>query len=234
MPWQSCPAASAVEATNHTVDNTMMRKMTNTQMLSSSEKCITDACCLHWLETLWVDVQAGKKAKQGLPSSSHALKKCEFGLAFKVKGAVRRSALWRLRGAPTPSTPAHSGVGPKLNQVSPFPSYVRAGWVNLLHLSCKLVDCTDAFQASSHYARGLWVAVVTKYHCVQSGPVLGSAWLHRLQTRCRQAHAAGVMVINRHSHQLAAMTFWSCSCDFQNNHSTPNNIVIVWGKRLLP
>ncbi|KAL3144669.1 regulator of ime2 [Trebouxia sp. C0009 RCD-2024] len=59
--------------------------------------------------------QGHKKDKQVLQRrSTHALRKCNFGLPLKVKGGGQRSALWRLRGALPPSTPAHPA--PTLNQ----------------------------------------------------------------------------------------------------------------------
>lgn len=55
-----------------------------------------------------MDVQADKKSKEAMQTCTHVLKKCRCGLAFKVRGAGRRSALWRLRRGPTPSTPAQA------------------------------------------------------------------------------------------------------------------------------
>ena len=101
-----------------------------------------------------MDMQGDKKAKQVLQGSSHGLRTCKFELPVKVKGAGRRSALWRLRGAHTPS--AH--LAPPVNQVSDLCSRWRANGLYFLHLTFWIFDCTDAFQVSSH-CRGLWDAV---------------------------------------------------------------------------
>ena len=73
---------------------------------------------VHCLETLWVDVQADKKSKEVMQTCAHVLRKRRFGLALKATGAGRRSALWRVRRIPTPSTPAQAPSAKQVLQSS--------------------------------------------------------------------------------------------------------------------
>ena len=92
-----------------------------------------------------MDMQGDKKAKQVLQGSSHGLRKSKFELPVKVKGAGRRSALWRLRGAPSPS--AH--LAPPVNQVSDLT--VEGAWSVLKSACLHLVQsmwCRQAHAAA--------------------------------------------------------------------------------------